>query len=379
MGRLRVRGSWLGQLLETTRRRLHGPPMIGSPLCELAVGTWAGSFSCLDAGGRFLGENTAGERTWGRAPEIEWKTWRQAGSREGRTYNATAMRQIGETWHGLLADVAVLHGEHGCRNLADMFTIGRIATSIPAYLYRRRPQPIRDGALEPQFAALFKVMAGVHAVVEYAARQDEGPHPTDVPQAADLTEYIEREGLFVAASGHVCAGPVNMVREVLDITANGRALIDGQRQLFAARVGDLDALMRYGRACARIDAWTLALQMLLSGKSASRAFDLVDALGASMDGKRLVLVAPSPGGNARRKASASLDGARQALTRELTAAFDALERPLVTKRLDAALATRLGFDPVASLLSLGAVIGTEDLPQPADHSTKTSGTALLPL
>lgn len=353
--------------------------MIGSPLCELANGTWAGAFSCRDAGGRFLGENTAGQRTWGRAPEIEWKTWRQAGSRQGRTYNATAMRQIGEAWHGLLADVAVLHAEHGCRHLADLFTIGRIATSIPAYLFRRRAQPIRDGELDPQLAALFKVMAGVHAVVEYAVQQEAGPHPTDVPQAAELTAYIEREGLFVAASGHVCAGPESMVREVLAVTANGRPLADGQRELFAARVGDLDAVVRYGRACARLDAWSLLAQMLLSGRPTDRAAALIDALDATIDGKRLYLAAPKPGGNARRQASASLDIVRRVLTRELTAAFDALERPLVSKSLDAALARRLGFDPVARLLSHGVVIGSQDAPRSEAPTTADNETATQPI
>jgi hypothetical protein len=219
--------------------------MIRSPLLEIVHGTWAGAFACRDAQGRFLGERSVNERAWGRAPHTEWKTWRAPGSRHGREYNATAMRQIAESWPRILADVGVIQRAQGCRNLGDLFTIARTVTSIPAFLYRRARKPLRDGRLLPHLASAFKVMAGVHALVEHSIRTDRGPSFAKLHPADELIAFLEQDGLFVSASGHACAGPESMVREILSLTMHGRPEQDGER----ARAGCVHAAV--GGALAR--------------------------------------------------------------------------------------------------------------------------------
>jgi hypothetical protein len=369
---MRMRESRLGGIFDRARRCILGPPMIGAPLLEVAHGTWAGAFACRDAQGRFLGERSANERAWGRPPHTEWKTWRAAGSRQGRSYNATAMRQIAENWPMLLADVGVIRRLHGCRNLADLFSIARIVTSIPAFLFRRSREPLRDGRLHPCFAGAFKVMAGVHALVEHSIRVDRGPDFADLPAADELVGFLERDGLFVSASGHACAGPESMVCEILSLTMHGRSEQDGDRERLAERIGDLDALLRYGRACARIDACLLLLEVLLQGRPAARAHALGELLGVGERGHRWA-IAPLPDGNSdwlRNRVVASFAPVLARLQLELAAAHRALGRQRAPKRdrICAAVATRLGFDPIGRLIECGAMLDEHTAPLAAGEA-----------
>lgn len=241
------------------------------PLMEITHGTWHGMFAFKDVEGRQLGEaNTQPE--WLRqklAPE-EWMPCRYAGSRQGRSFNVAALRQVAGVWREVLSDVGRMRAVYmNQMNLKgplcplDLYMLARVTSSIPAFL-ARGPNRVADGDLPARFAALFKTMGGVHMTVD---RMLDTHADVDKPWAAeDLFDYIEAQNLFVSSQGNACGGPRKMVVELL------RAAIAGHP---CDPLPDEQAMLRYGLAAARIElVWgrrALAVRPLLGERPASDA------------------------------------------------------------------------------------------------------------
>lgn len=249
--------------IEAFRRRLGGPRRVLDRDVELSYGTWSAATACLDDAGRRLGEEHGLPHGVRELPNTEWRIWRRPGSRRGRPYNSTALREVAEAWRPLLADLDAitevytrLSGSAG--GLADAYYLARIGTSIPAYLYRRRSVPLRDGVLPSRLAALFKVCAGVHMTIEHIITHGDREAWLAVRGAAPFYEYVEEQGLFIAGTGRVCGGPRPMVLELLRHLFSHETSPAGAEAAVRSDVGDLAPAVEYGIVAARID---LAVQL----------------------------------------------------------------------------------------------------------------------
>lgn len=243
--------------------------MLREARMEAHHGTWVGVLQCFDVDGRLLGEEHGKAPGQTELANTDWHEWGLGGSRQGRLYNATAMKAIARHWDDILADVQLLRDAYrrrfgGDDSLADLYYLSRIATSIPAFLMRRAAHPLRDGQLPVRQSALFKVMAGVHATIEHMIGHGPPAGLFEDPEPQRLVGYIEEHTLFVAASGRVCSGPEKMVR-ALFANAIGRAAPRRPAAEPPAFASDLEAILDYGVGCAKIELGAVLLGRGLAG------------------------------------------------------------------------------------------------------------------
>ena len=236
-------------ILDPWARRVSLRPWEES-LMEVSHGTWLGMFPFKDEEGRLLGEaNTV--PLWLREPieSDEWMPCRYEGSRQGLAFNVAALRQVTAAWKEVLSDVTRLRAIYAAHaqvtgNLrpVHLFCLAHTSTSIPAFL-ARGPARVASGRLPVRYAALFKVMAGVHMAVAHMMATKTA---VDVDWTADaLFDYIESRGLFVSVEGNACGGPRKMVIELLQVAIEGAS--PGEP------IPDEAAILKYGLANARIE------------------------------------------------------------------------------------------------------------------------------
>ncbi len=244
--------------IASARRFVQGPPMLRDRYMELEVGSWTGATQALDAEGRLLGEEFGLAPSETELPNTVWRTWKAAGSRQGKLYNLTALHSVSKHWVHVLSDVRLIQQRYLVRfgssdTLADLYHLARIATAVPAYLMRRRHDRVPDGRLPARHAAVYKTMAGLHLTIDAMIGRDARLEDYQRPEPRRLLEYIESTNLFVATTGRVCGGPEKMVEELI-ACALGRPLAadlpDVEPPIFAP---DLDRVIDYGVACARLE------------------------------------------------------------------------------------------------------------------------------
>jgi hypothetical protein len=179
----------------------------------------------IDTEGRFLGEQRAVRPSDGTVPEMRLKTCPYAGSRHHhpRPMNISALQQITAHWPSVLDGMAVLRGRALATEevaLDDIYRIVRTATLLPAYLTRRRHEPV--GVLDPRIATLYKVAIGYVGLVQRMGFDLVLGEGDVLPTAtvAEIMEEAESNEHFIGPA-QVCAGPANMVREVLEVIVRG--------------------------------------------------------------------------------------------------------------------------------------------------------------
>ena len=255
-------------------RRMRGTPWLHRDHFEVCLGTWGGVLRMVDDTGRLLGENHGlpyGAKTH---PTILEKTSTFPGSRRGKPYNASALKQMGKDWppaKRLMAHLRAAYLRDVGVNarplpLVELQVLARIVTAYPAYAFRRARRPLCDGEMPSVAASAFKVMAGVHATLEPMVR--EGPPAGlavhEVPDVEVLFRFIEDGGLFISGEGWVCAGPERLVRDVLHLGVFGG---DDAYSDIVPDAEELPALVRYGRTVAAIELLLLLAAELEHGAS----------------------------------------------------------------------------------------------------------------
>ena len=211
------------------------------------------ALSFNDADGRSLGE---GNGPHGQV-NIEWKPSRYPRSRAGsdKQINNSALRQMGQHWLELLelidelrAGYAERFGVDGAFNLRDLWRFSRISIALPNYLVNRWVDPLSPDEIPALLSSTFKTMVGLvifSTDVFLSGLSLDLEFSTD-----DLLDHVEDNNLFQGGQG-VCAGPPNLVRQLLDAVLIGRA--HPKTSWLPELIGDVDRAFRYGALYSQIE------------------------------------------------------------------------------------------------------------------------------
>jgi len=138
----------------------------------------------------------------------------------------------------------------------DLYIITSIAVSLSGFLLRKGDAPVGDGNLPRLAAAAFKVIGGMYAASNRMLNQ---AHPMLLQADLDVDEflqYLEDEGLLLSPEMRACAGPVKMIRQIVNTVIDpspNQPIQSGLSYLGT----DVDRAFAYGVACVRIDLGVL--------------------------------------------------------------------------------------------------------------------------
>lgn len=241
------------------------PPLHQSPWMEWLYGTWVGAFAGYDELGRQLGEANV-LPAWRTTPlPDKWRVFKGHGCRQGHPYNVDALHEMIHCWDDLLRDARTLREKY-CRQFnrnetqrltaTDLYIMTSVAVSLSSFLMRRGDAATPDGALPRQAAAAFKVMGGLYAATHRMVSQ---AHPMLGQAELDVEaflQYLEDEGLLLSPEMRACAGPVKMIRQILD-TFIEPGSADPAGTGLAYLGADGERAFAYGVLCVRIDLGVL--------------------------------------------------------------------------------------------------------------------------
>jgi hypothetical protein len=192
------------------------------------------------------------------------------GSRKNhrKPMNLAAQRPLNAAWPVVLRYVdrardIMLMGKE--QDAIDIHTAWRIARSIdllPWWVVRRKDNAVKNGELDPRLAAVYKVFLGSMAVLEgmslEAIVKSLDPDLEDVHSTTGeaINAWAEENGVFIGPE-QVCAGPPNMVIEVMSVLIDGmkdRPPIDAERKaILDDWVGDEERFKEYVYASVELD------------------------------------------------------------------------------------------------------------------------------
>ena len=327
-------GFWADRAL----RRARGTPWLQTPHFEVTHGTWGGVLRVHDVHGRLLGEGQGIPWHGKSHPTIQLQPAPFPGSRHGRPYNATALRQMAKDWPQVLrlisefrAAFLSFHGVHPSRPLktGELWGLASVVTAYPAFMLRRAQYPWADHSIPSEVASAFKVMAGVSSSLEYMVTRGSGPAALDQQIGVDaLYEYIEQNGLFNSGEGRTCGGPERLIREVL------RLSIEGPREALSYR-SELVAVVEYGLVALAIELLFALLEAVerrnaeLLASLADRRTVITAAAHFAADDAMIRILEPVVTGDAQQ----GLEALIEALNGLSVRARDALGRADVSGRL----------------------------------------------
>ena len=243
---------------------MHPPPH-RRPSMEFNFGLWNGISSLHSSHGRQIGENNVGPYRYKEDIETEHEICRFGGSRDRLAINVTALRHVMAVWGDALQLTTVWrkqyieHRHLGSErlNLVQGYLFSKLGAALPAYLTRRRKQPVRDGALPPLETAFFTLGVGPFMVVDaLMVKGDLSPLELQPMSAGQLYELADSSGALVSGAGKGCAGSPKLIREFLDVTMNGtfsKPLGSADVQRALASVGDWNRFYEYAHAASRLE------------------------------------------------------------------------------------------------------------------------------
>ncbi|MEM7307357.1 MAG: hypothetical protein AAF682_11835 [Planctomycetota bacterium] len=216
----------------------------------------------IDTEGRQVGEaNVRAELL--QPIRTEWRVCRYPGSRfEAGLMNVTALSSMRTHWETSLAWIAALRSgfvrrypqEADGMSVGGLYLLSCAVLALPAYTLMRPRAPLRGGEVDACLAAMFRIADGVRFATEgrMVGVADWTPEatPGERVDADAFLRYVERTELY-HTKGRVCAGPTNLIRELLEVMLTGkspaRSLPDvaGSRADLERCVGDLERALAY--------------------------------------------------------------------------------------------------------------------------------------
>lgn len=242
----------------------HPPPFRRANM-EFDHDIWNGISSLYGSDGRQIGENNAGPHPYKTDIPTEHKPFRFGGSREGLPFNMTALKHVLAVWDDALQLATLVRNRYIAHrglenkrfNLINAYLFSKLGTALPAYLVRRRENPLPDGELPPLETAFFTLGVGpfmvLRALMEKGDRTPLNPDPMTADQ---LYEAADSSGSLVTRAGKGCAGSPKLIREFLDVTMNGtydKPLNSAEAQRALNSVGDWDNFFDYVQAASRLE------------------------------------------------------------------------------------------------------------------------------
>jgi hypothetical protein len=245
--------------------KLKHPVPYKRPNMEFDFDIWNGISSLHGQDGRQIGENNTGPYPYKEDIATEHRPFKFGGSREGLPMNMTALKHVLAVWDDALQLATLVRNQYIAHrqlpsprfNLLNAYLFSKLGTALPAYLVRRKEQPLQDGDLPPLETAFFTLGVGPFMVLRALMEKGELSPLNPEPMSADqLYEAADSSGSLVTQAGKGCAGSPKLIRQFLDVTMNGtydKPLDSANAQRALASVGDWNRFYDYVLAASRLE------------------------------------------------------------------------------------------------------------------------------
>ncbi|HEX4385715.1 MAG TPA: hypothetical protein VH083_22295 [Myxococcales bacterium] len=200
---------------------------------ECAMPVYMLAHTTFDRENRHVGEINAFPDMMRLKLETEWRTCNYAGSRyrAEMPMNMTALKSMLSHWTPVLRSMLAIREEFVKRfpqNADGRWKLGEVlfgsysVLTTVAYQVMRRDNPVGNGQLDPVMSSLFRVTDGIRMVSGFLLDIMEYPaYHADLVTWRDIVEAAERWDQYRSSRG-VCAGPTNMIEELVQTMMNGK-------------------------------------------------------------------------------------------------------------------------------------------------------------
>jgi len=187
---------------------------------------------------------------------LEQRACHYAGSRRDHPLpmNVSALRQMTHNWNEILATANALRALFTARQAAtpDSLALGmRVAYGgmcLPLFLLYRATDPMSDGQVPGFVSSLHKASIDIATSTQLMLAESfkqGGPEAALMAEVVPgILDFVEREGLLVGQKG-VCAGPPQLIRELLEVMVHGRGRRLGEPSTALDELGDLTGALPY--------------------------------------------------------------------------------------------------------------------------------------
>lgn len=250
------------------------PPLYRRPNMEFDADVWNGICTFRSQQGRQIGENNTGPEIYKEVVETEHRICKFEGSRYGLPINVTALREVMATWEDALQFSTIARNDYIKRrklcsdrfNLRQAYVLSKLGAAIPAYLARRKDNPLKNGSLLPLETTFFTLGVGPFMVVRSLMEKgDLTPLELEPLTAERMYELADSSGSIVSASGKGCAGSKKLFIDLLDVVMNGtykKELTSTESMRVIASLGDLDRFYSYVYASSRVELLVRLMQFV---------------------------------------------------------------------------------------------------------------------
>jgi hypothetical protein len=165
---------------------------------------------------------------------VEQRCCHYAGSRHNHPLpmNASALRQMTKNWDEILVTANALRAlfTTAPAALSDSLALGmRVAYAgvcMPLFLLYRATDPMSDGQVPGFVSGLHKasidIATSIQLMLVESFKDDGGVQTLQSDGIVQsILDFVERRGLLVGQKG-VCAGPPQLIRELLEVMVHGR-------------------------------------------------------------------------------------------------------------------------------------------------------------
>ena len=199
---------------------------------ESAMPVYLLAHTAVDQEGRQVGEINAFPDMMRLKLPTDWKTCNYAGSRYRHELpmNMTGLRSMLSNWTPVLRSVLLVREEFTKRfpqsgpkwKLGEVLFASYSVLATVSYQVTRRDNPVRNGDLSPVLSSMFRVTDGIRMVSGFLLDIMERPRFHDTPTGwKDIVEAAEIEDQYRSSRG-VCAGPQNMIEELVQTLMDGK-------------------------------------------------------------------------------------------------------------------------------------------------------------
>lgn len=326
--RIHADKTWLHYALKCYA--LVHPPPFRRPNMEFEGDAWNSISALHYRGGRMLGEDNSGPYPFREITGNRYDTCPFQDSRLGLPMNITNLELVlpyAADAYRLTTRLRNLYiAERGLTdvrfNLSQAYLFSKLSVGLPAFLVRRRDDPVRDGDIDPLETAFYMLGAAPFILIRQLISRGERPILDTDPKTGDEL-YALSDQSRTLISNRECACPANptLIAGYFDVIMNGSyrgSLESAAVDRVFSRVGSWKRLYQYTLAASRIDllvllnkAMCLRLLYGLTDEAARISSDVIGRLEAGLLGPLTLSHIGAPTGQRLRQ---TVDNAIESFT-----------------------------------------------------------------
>ncbi len=257
---------------------IKNPPPYRRTNMEFESDSWAAVSSLHCWNGRQIGEDNSGPYPYREISGNIYETCRFSDSRNGLPMNVTNLRlvmPVAKDAYGLLTALRNMYIikrqlDSSRFNLIQSYLFSKLALSLPAYLTRRKHNPLGDGRLGAAETAVYMVGTAPYLLVrQLMVRGDATPlHPHPLT-GQKLYELADSSGVLISLRRKACPASSKLICELFDVMMNGsyEGETDSPEILRALdEMGNWEQFYAYTLAASRLEL-LVKLSQALTAKS----------------------------------------------------------------------------------------------------------------